>query len=138
MTPHPEDMPEGWIRAMVGGVRRSQILHPTGPPLGDLGRPMVNLVCISCGERLGMVTEEVDGPWLTVWSPTIMRRRANAPGEPFWTLQAGVLPADDEELFLHCFTHGGTGTTGAVLRAKVKKYRIRGRTERLRVTMPHR
>ena len=120
----------GWARAKLGGVRKSQILDPQeGSPLFGLHKRMVDCVC-RCGARLAMVTDEPAGPSFTVWYPTVMVRRSNE-GEPFWTIQAGDVPADGDQVVLHCFEHGHGSLAGSTISEAVNKYRLRGRTVRL-------
>jgi hypothetical protein len=77
-----------------------------------------------------MVLDGPDGPRLTAWYPTNIVRRSNE-GEPFWTLVSGEVPADDEELVVHCFEHGHGVLRGSEIQDAISAYRSRGRTKRL-------
>lgn len=117
----------------LGGVPKTQILRPSAPsPLAGLGRQIVDVVCKGCGSRLGQVTEEPDGPFLTIWRPTNAVRQSNQ-GEPLWSLEFGALPTELERVTVHCFKHGHGVLTGHRLENAVTTYRRKGRKQRLAV-----
>ena len=120
----------GWMPRQLGLVAKSEILNP-GPqsPLAAFHRRMVDLVCRSCGERLGMVTDESDGPWVVLWYPTVVPR-SSTKGEPGWTPVASPLPVDGPEIGTHCFSHGDGMVSIAALMDQVERYRDRGKTSR--------
>jgi hypothetical protein len=126
------------VKALLGAVPKSDILKPppTSPLAGLHGR-MVDIVCGSCGERLGMVTDEPDEPWLTRWIPTFTPRPSTK-GEPLWTVQAESLPPEAGSAAVHCFTHGPVEVTGTELRQEVGRYRQGGRRTRLVLNSAHR
>lgn len=116
---------------MVGMVSRSDVRKPgDASPLRGLGRRMVDLVCSSCSERLGTVTDEPTEPWFTHWAPTRSVRGDNT-GEPFYTVEWGNLPEPTTGVIVHCFDHGHATVDGQRLRDAVDRYRQRGRTVRV-------
>lgn len=120
---------------MLGGVRKSEILAGDGP-LADFHRRLVDVVCPECGERLGQVTDEPDGPELTVWAPTVMVRQDRG-GEPLWTVAAGPLPLDqpDAVVAVYCFGHGPSAVTVADLLHSLARYKSTGRRQRVRAAI---
>jgi hypothetical protein len=84
------------VKVLLGAVPKSAILKPEPPSaLADLHRRMIDVVCKSCGERMAMVTDESDEPWLTRWAPTFAARETTE-GEPFWAVEVSSLPPAEE------------------------------------------
>jgi hypothetical protein len=124
-----------WGRTMLGAVSKSQVLGPEeGSPLYSKHRRIVDLVC-HCGERVGMVRDEPEQPWLTAWYPTAMVRESSE-GEPFYGVQGGIIPPPDEDVVLRCFKHGQGVVNGAEITSAIVRYRQRGRPVRLVVIAP--
>ncbi len=125
-------MTDTWVRTLLGGVPKSQVLAdpwPPDSPFARLGRRIVDVAC-RCGERLGAVTDDVEEPVLITWGPTVSVRASNG-GEPLWSVQCGRLPTSNESAVTHCFNHGSGLITGSDLASAVSSYRQNGRRGRV-------
>ena len=120
-----------WPHSLLGGIPRSQVLDGAG-----MGRRIVTVVCgdPQCERRLAMITDEPDGPWLTVWDAGIVSRPVEH-GEPLWAVQAGPLAALDTTPSVRCFDHGPGTLDAARLRSAVATFRSRGRKARVAAQM---
>lgn len=129
-----DDQPR-WVRSLLGAVPRSLVKGKVGPV--HQGPRLVDIVCPSCNERVAMVEGGTTGPTFVVWQPHMMVMQPGTTSSHV-ALAVGKLPDSDDEIGVHCLTHGHLSIRGEEIRLALAEYRNgRGRrTARVRATPP--
>lgn len=115
-----------WAHTVLDGLEKSLMLS-----LFPSRTRVVDLMCGSCGQGLGIVTEAANGPWLTVWVPD--RTTANGSnGSTMWSMAAGPLPF--EPFIVRCLDHGPGSVDAESVRHKVDISRAEGACQSLSIS----